>query len=352
MEGGYTDAFELICPACGDHPYLDYSQVSPRLQWLRGPRTLPAGLAAYERHLGLLPRPDEASRGSSGAGAGETGMMQPSMEETVGGYRHEALLYSGIAEFLTGTTSFIRRAVHAGEPILVVVSRPRIAMLREELGAGAGRVSFADMAEVGGNPGRIIAAWRAFVQAHAGASQVWGIGEPVYPGRSPAELAECQLHEALLSVAFDASTPFWLLCPYDLEALAADVIDEARRTHPFVACGDDRQARSSFQPVNLADPFARPLLPRPAGSAYLAIQHGGLGQVRTFVADQAQRAGLGQQSAAAIVQAVNEIATNSLKHGGGPGRASRLEQRPVAGLRGVRSGPHHLTAGWPPSAHS
>ena len=111
-------------------------------------------------------------------------MMQPSMEETVGGYRHEALLYSGIAEFLAGTTSFIRRAVHAGEPILVVVSRPKIAMLREELGAGAGRVSFADMAEVGGNPGRIIAAWRAFVQAHAGASQVWGIGEPVYPGRS------------------------------------------------------------------------------------------------------------------------------------------------------------------------
>ncbi len=27
--------------------------------------------------------------------------------------------------------------------------------------------------------------------------------------------------------------PFRLLCPYDLEALAADVIDEAHRTHPF-----------------------------------------------------------------------------------------------------------------------
>ena len=38
---------------------------------------------------------------------------------------------------------------------------------------------------------------------------------------------ECQLHEALLNVAFGASTPLWLLCPYDLEALTADVIDEA-----------------------------------------------------------------------------------------------------------------------------
>ncbi len=240
-------------------------------------------------------------------------------EEAVGGYRHEALLYSGTAEFLTRTTSFIRRAVDAGDPILVVVGRAKIGMLRRELGTAAAQVSFADMAEVGSNPGRIIAVWRDFVQDHAGASQLYGIGEPVNPGRSPAELAECQLHEALLNVAFDASTPLWLLCPYDLEALAVDVIDEAHRTHPFVARGDDRKAHGSFRPVNLADPFARPLPPRPADSAYMAIQPGTLGKVRTFVAALAQRTGLDQRSATAMVQAVNEIATNSLQHGGGQG---------------------------------
>ena len=240
-------------------------------------------------------------------------------EQAVGRYRHEALLYSGTAEFLTGTTSFIRRAVSAGDPILVVVSRLKIGMLRKELGAGAVRVSFADMGEVGGNPGRIIAAWRDFVQDYAGASQLYGIGEPVDPGRSPAELAECQLHEALLNVAFDASTPFWLQCPYDLEALAADVIDEAHRTHPFVAHGEERKAHGSFRPVNLADPFARPLPPRPADSAYMAIQPGTLAKLRTFVAALAQRAGLDQRSATSIVQAVNEIAANSLQHGGGQG---------------------------------
>jgi hypothetical protein len=52
-ERGYTDAFELICCECGDNPYLDYSQISPRLQQLRGPFTITAGLAAYEQHLGL-----------------------------------------------------------------------------------------------------------------------------------------------------------------------------------------------------------------------------------------------------------------------------------------------------------
>jgi hypothetical protein len=53
MEGGYTDAFELICGQCGDHPYLDYSELPAWLQQIRGPYTLEAGLAAYEDHLGL-----------------------------------------------------------------------------------------------------------------------------------------------------------------------------------------------------------------------------------------------------------------------------------------------------------
>ncbi len=53
-EGGYTDVFELICCECGDHPDLDYCEVTPRLQRIRGPYTLRAGLAAYEKHLGLI----------------------------------------------------------------------------------------------------------------------------------------------------------------------------------------------------------------------------------------------------------------------------------------------------------
>ena len=52
IEGGYTDRYELICPSCGDHPDLDYSEVSPRLQWLRGPRKLEAALAVFHKHQG------------------------------------------------------------------------------------------------------------------------------------------------------------------------------------------------------------------------------------------------------------------------------------------------------------
>jgi hypothetical protein len=52
MEGGYTDVFELICGECGDHPYVDYRDIPPRLQRIRGPYPLEAGLRAYEEHLG------------------------------------------------------------------------------------------------------------------------------------------------------------------------------------------------------------------------------------------------------------------------------------------------------------
>jgi hypothetical protein len=53
-EDGYTGAFEVICGDCGDYPELEYSQVPPRLQRLRGPyNTIKAGLAAYQEHLGL-----------------------------------------------------------------------------------------------------------------------------------------------------------------------------------------------------------------------------------------------------------------------------------------------------------
>jgi hypothetical protein len=50
-QGGYTDAFELICCDCGDDPGLDYRHVSPQLQQIRGPYPIAAGVAAYDKHV-------------------------------------------------------------------------------------------------------------------------------------------------------------------------------------------------------------------------------------------------------------------------------------------------------------
>jgi hypothetical protein len=60
-EGGYTDAFEIICCDCGDHRDLDYCEVAAELQRIRGPYPIADGVAAYEKHLGLHRRPAGAA---------------------------------------------------------------------------------------------------------------------------------------------------------------------------------------------------------------------------------------------------------------------------------------------------
>jgi hypothetical protein len=52
-QGADTYAFELICCECGDDPDLDYCEVPPELQRVRGPYPITDGIAAYEQHRGL-----------------------------------------------------------------------------------------------------------------------------------------------------------------------------------------------------------------------------------------------------------------------------------------------------------
>jgi hypothetical protein len=64
-EGGYTDAYELVCCDCGDDPDLDYLEVSPKLQQIRGPYPIAAGIAAYTEHV----RRDHRQRDIAGQAA-------------------------------------------------------------------------------------------------------------------------------------------------------------------------------------------------------------------------------------------------------------------------------------------
>jgi len=77
-EGGYTDAYELICCDCGDDPDLDYRDVSPNLQQVRGPYGFSAGIEAYGQHDRLLrgQPPIPAANGTrkrTGPADGQTG---------------------------------------------------------------------------------------------------------------------------------------------------------------------------------------------------------------------------------------------------------------------------------------
>src|SRR5262249_30332473 len=158
----------------------------------------------------------------------------------------------------------------------------------------------ADMTQLGRNPACILPAWQAFVDRHDG--PVRGIGEPVWRGRGGAELVECQLHEALVNVAFDEAD-FTLLCPYD-RALAPAVLREARCPHRRV----DGEASPLFRDADALAPFDAPLAPPPASARVLAFEHE-LRDVRRLVEECG--------GSPDVVLAVNEVAANSVRHGGG-----------------------------------
>jgi anti-sigma regulatory factor (Ser/Thr protein kinase) len=234
-------------------------------------------------------------------------------------FRHEAFMYAGQEEFVEGTASFIADGLAQDEAVLVVVSAAKIELLRDALGANAAdRVAFADMAAVGRNPARIIPAWQQFVAEQGiDGRNLRGIGEPIYPERSAAELAECHLHESLLNVAFEGGRPWWLLCPYDVEALDPAVVEEAQRTHPYALGGQS----AVYRALDVRSPFDAPLPgPRCEGApGEVVFAAGLLRDVRTLVVHHAERIGLGPDQTSDLVLAVNEIATNSLRHGGGSG---------------------------------
>jgi anti-sigma regulatory factor (Ser/Thr protein kinase) len=240
------------------------------------------------------------------------------------GFQHEAWFYAGRDEFVAGAGAFISEAIEAAEPTLVVVSREKIGLLRDELRgelSGDGLVEFADMAEVGANPARIIPAWAKFVADHAGSRRrLRGIGEPVNAERSAAALCECHRHEALLNLAFADAPDFRLMCPYDRTELGPAVVAHARRTHPTVVDAGVEVLSADYKGLEqISAPFDEPLPMPPLQAGSLQFHTDTLSAVRRFVEATTQAAGLAKRATGDLVLAVNEVATNSLVHGGGRG---------------------------------
>jgi anti-sigma regulatory factor (Ser/Thr protein kinase) len=254
-----------------------------------------------------------------------------------GAFRHEALLYAGLDEFTETTAAFIRGGLEADEPVLVVVAGEKIELLRSELGDDASRVQFADMADIGSNPARIIPAWYDFVGEHVEAgTRLRGIGEPIFPERSPEALVECQRHESLLNLAFDEGRAWWLLCPYDTSALDQAVVDEAMASHPYVWAEGDHATSTTYRDLDtIAKPFDHELTEPTVAVRDLPFGVGQLDAVRRAVAREAREHGLSRRRIADLILAVNEVATNSVRHGGGHGtlRTWRESDRVVFEVR-------------------
>ncbi|MFE5207206.1 anti-sigma factor RsbA family regulatory protein [Streptomyces sp. NPDC056600] len=247
--------------------------------------------------------------------------MNASLQQTItpgGGYRHELYPYAGGDEFVQGTLRFIEDALEGGEAVVVAVPEDKASMLRAEIREDEA-VRYVDTSRVAHRPGRLIDSWQGWIAKHVEEGRpVRGIGEsPWDQVRSPAEAAELHYHEWLLNKAFAKGPAWWLLCPYDVAHDEGGGLQDMARCHPemrrdgrTMPCEDyDAQAPYAFVPLtHPCDPYEE-----------FAYTSGDLPALRGKITACAEEHGLSGLRLRELHLAATEVATNSIRHGGGQG---------------------------------
>lgn len=223
-------------------------------------------------------------------------------------YRHEALPYAGHDEFVELAAGFLAAGVRADEPGVLITRRPRLRDVRDALGPDADQVRFVDVDVDGPNPALMFSVLHEFVADHAG-RRVRGLGDSVHEARTSPALAEVELHELLLGTPACRDWNLWLGCSYNTEVLDEDQLAAMLASHP--TDGRDLSA-------DAAECFRQPLPPRPADAQTFPIDARDLSSIRAVVRTAAVMSGLSEDRVDGFVCAVNEVVTNSVRHGRGP----------------------------------
>jgi transcriptional regulator with XRE-family HTH domain len=147
--------------------------------------------------------------------------------------QHSVFPYAADDQFRTTMGSFLADGVERSEATLAVTTGPNIELLREHLGNEARSVEFLDAGGFYSTPIAALEAYRAFFEAalERGAPWVRVVGEPIWAGRSDAEVGVWTQYESLFNLVF-AGSPLTVVCPYDERSVAPEIVRHAHRTHP------------------------------------------------------------------------------------------------------------------------
>ncbi|SDN57153.1 MEDS domain-containing protein [Allokutzneria albata] len=233
-------------------------------------------------------------------------------------FLHEACVYRSAGEFLATTLPFVRDGLRLGEPVLAVTTPANIELIGRALGPEADRVEFVDAHSWYGTPLATLSAYDRYVARWTEpAGHVRVIGEPVWSSRTDRQVIDLQRYESVLNVVF-ASSPAWIVCPYDTRVLDPAVVIGARRTHPALATSRGRVPSSEFlapEAFFLACDDTAPLSDAPPDAAVLPFA-GDLGGVRRFATTQAVLHGVAGEPAVLFAAAAGEAVAYVADRGG------------------------------------
>lgn len=250
--------------------------------------------------------------------------MPPNLQRTrdILALTHQALLYGSEAEFLAGTVPFVRDGLECGDPIRIVTTGRNIGWLRAALGEDARQVAFCESSQWYRHPVRALAALHSTARVVAkGGQRLRMIGEPLWTARTGSESREWARHESLVNAALTSANASFV-CTYDTRVVTSEIVAQVARTHPeLIVEGSPRPSPSYTDPaVFNAECDNSPLAEPPSSALRLACHRlDQLATLRAFMASYATWAGVGAQAVEQFVQAVDEVATNAIEHGGGSG---------------------------------
>ena len=225
---------------------------------------------------------------------------------------HAAFFYRDRSDYQAEILRFAQEGLAGGEAVLIALPGEQADEIEASLSGEPGELLCVDLADVGRNPARIIPELRAFVDKHPD-QPVRIAGEPIWPGRSAAEVCEGIRHEALTNLAFQQA-PLAIMCAYDVTRHAPSVIAGARRTHSeLVADGQPIPEAGPPAPWQIPPECDRPLPPPPGSAEGLGYQTD-LAPVRRLVERHARRTRLAAERVADLILAASEVAANTLGH--------------------------------------
>jgi CheY-like chemotaxis protein len=164
------------------------------------------------------------------------------------GCRHEALVYSSTDELAAGTVPFVRQGLTRGEQLLVVLREAGRTVLQEALGGAAAKIEFADAIDWYQSPEHAFEQYGRYLADHLedGASRVRVVAEVIWPESSAtADVARWKRYEAGISPEL-AAVPVSFICAYNTQELPAEIVMDARRTHPVLRTAEGARPSAHY----------------------------------------------------------------------------------------------------------